>query len=120
MAFIAKKAKTKRLRDMAPADVIENLFVKFILYLRGEEFPVINGRKLEYEVEWKEDGSFKPTEKSIANVFNDINGVWVRYVHGYFKKEAWSKYEEIFKEEVSKEWNASKMKSTSTAVENQS
>ena len=58
---MANCAKTKKLKfsKMSANDVLQHLFLDFVLYLRGEKIPVLNGEKLEFEVEWNEDGTFK-------------------------------------------------------------
>ena len=117
---MATIAKTKKLKfsKMQANDVLATLFSMFLLYLRGEEIPKLNGEKLEFNVEWHDDGSFKPDEQSIAEVFKKLDAVWRRCVHRRFKEEAWNKYEGLFKHAVSEEWKASK--STLTATESQS
>ena len=115
-------AKTKKLKfsKMSANDVLQHLFLDFVLYLRGEKIPVLNGEKLEFDVEWNEDGTFKPTEESIAMMFKTMDGAWRRFCKKRFDKEADRvKTEGMFKYAVSEEWNASK-KSTSTETESPS
>ena len=61
-------AKTKKLKfsKMPANDVLQHLFLDFVLYLRGEKIPVLNGEKLEFEVEWNEDGTFNKTISPIV------------------------------------------------------
>lgn len=108
---MANCAKTKKLKfsKMSANDVLQHIFLNFVLYLRGEKIPVLNGEKLEFEVEWNEDGTFKPTEESIAMMFKTLDGAWRRFCKKRFEKEADRvKAEGMFKYAVSEEWNASK------------
>ncbi len=117
MAQIAKTKKIK-LSKLSPDEVAQRLFVKFILFLRGEEVPVINNNRLA-EVEWDGD-SFKPSEEDIATVFSILDSHWRKYLQRNFKESVYEKYGDVFKEMVSEEWKASRKKSGSTATENQS
>ena len=104
-------AKTKKIKfsKMLMEDVLLTLVTKYVLYLRGEEMFKFNGVPVDTTVTYHEDGSFTPTEE----------GIWERQVRHRMKEESWPKYIDMFKQSISKEWNASK-KSSSTATESQS
>jgi len=78
-----------------------------------------NGVPVDTTVTYHEDGSFTPTEEGIAETFKFMNNIWERQVRHRMKEESWPKYIDMFKQSISKEWNASK-KSSSTATESQS
>lgn len=109
MACIAKKSKKKSIMKLTPQECINYLFVRFIYYLRGEEMVTGPNGSFDYDVEWLEDGSFKPSEKAIADVFEYLNGLWCKYVRANFKKETQHKYVDLLKQAVSEEWKASKV-----------
>lgn len=106
MACIAKKTKKRSILKLTPQECIQHLFVKFILYLRGEKMVSRNDVPFD-DVEWLEDGSFKPSEKAIADVFQYLNGLWEKYVRASFKRGTHDKYINLFKQAVSEEWKAS-------------
>lgn len=114
-------AKTKKIKfsKMLMEDVLLTLVTKYILYLRGEEMFKFNGVPVDTTVTYHEDGSFTPTEEGIAETFKFMNNLWERQVRHRIKQDAWPKYIDMFKQSISKEWNASK-KSSSTATESQS
>lgn len=108
MACIAKKSKKKSILKLTPQECIQHLIVKLICYLRGEEMVSRQGVPFD-DVEWFEDGSFKPSEKAIADVFQYLDGLWGKYVRANFKKGTHEKYINLFKQAVSEEWKASKI-----------
>ena len=110
MACIAKKSKKVRLMDMQPDQCIQYLFLRFIMYLRGEKMVTDKyGFTYDEGTEYLGDGSFKPSERDIAEVFKYLDGLWKRYVRSKYKKETWEKYYGLFTQAVSEEWKASKV-----------
>ncbi len=109
MANYAKKKKVLKFEKMSADQVLQHLFLDFILYLRGERFPVVNGNEVSFDVELNDDGSFKPTEESVAKMFQFLDGVWRRFVNKRFSDgDTRRKVEGMFKYSVSEEWKASK------------
>lgn len=103
----AKKKKVK-VTKIDPTEAFEFLVSRYVLYLRGEEMVTYRGEAVDKTVSWNEDGTFTPSEKGIAETFQFLNNLWVKSVHRNFKRSAWHKYENLFKEAVSREWNASR------------
>lgn len=118
MSLIARKSKKRSIVKMKPQECITHLFVKFILYLRGEEMVSRNGVPFDGDVVWNGDGTFSPSEKAIADVFRYLNSLWEKYVRANFRKDSHGKYMDLFKQAVSEEWKASRI--TTEQTESQS
>ena len=113
MAFIARKPKKRSILTLTPQECLQHLFSMFILYLRGEKMVSREGVEFD-DVEWREDGSFRPSEKAIADVFQYLDGIWRRSMRKNFKPGTYDKYCNLFKQAVSEEWNASRRISDQT------
>ncbi len=119
MGCVAKSKKVK-LSKMKPEEALKFLFIKFIQYLRGDEMirTSAGSTVFECDVTWNDNGTFKPSEKAIAEAFGYLNRLWISYVMKMYRPNSWDKYKGLFKQAVSEEWRASK-KSTSTETESQ-
>jgi len=94
--------KKDKLKKMEPIEALAYLKSRFVNFLSGVEPYPLQG----VEIDYRNNGTFQPTDESVRNVFIDCDRKWRHYVNSTPKipLAAKSKFQMAFRKEISETW----------------